>query len=92
MGAPTHSVTLDGLSGRPIEIEVDIGGGLPATVLVGLADTMVNEARDRCRSAVSNSGTTWPDQRVTINLAPARLTLGVHCSGEASRDLHPCLP
>ncbi len=73
MGAPTHSVTLDGLSGRPIEIEVDIGGGLPATVLVGLADTMVNEARDRCRSAVSNSGTTWPDQRVTINLAPSTL-------------------
>ncbi|MGA8988228.1 YifB family Mg chelatase-like AAA ATPase [Aeromicrobium sp.] len=73
MAAATHSVTLDGLSGRPIEVEVDISGGLPATVLVGLADTMVNEARDRCRSAVSNSGTTWPDQRVTINLAPSTL-------------------
>ncbi|WP_208430957.1 YifB family Mg chelatase-like AAA ATPase [Aeromicrobium yanjiei] len=73
MAAATHSVTLDGLSGRPIEVEVDIGGGLPTTVLVGLADTMVNEARDRCRSAVSNSGTTWPDQRVTINLAPSTL-------------------
>ena len=73
MAAATHSVTLDGLSGRPIEVEVDIGGGLPQTVLVGLADTMVNEARDRCRSAVSNSGTTWPDQRVTINLAPSTL-------------------
>jgi len=73
MAAATHSVTLDGLSGRPIEVEVDIGGGLPQTVLVGLVDTMVNEARDRCRSAVSNSGTTWPDQRVTINLAPSTL-------------------
>jgi magnesium chelatase family protein len=73
MAAATHSVTLDGLAGRPIEVEVDIGGGLPQTVLVGLADTMVNEARDRCRSAVSNSGTTWPDQRVTINLAPSTL-------------------
>ncbi|MET0821869.1 MAG: YifB family Mg chelatase-like AAA ATPase, partial [Aeromicrobium sp.] len=47
--------------------------GLPQTVLVGLVDTMVNEARDRCRSAVANSGTTWPDQRVTINLAPSTL-------------------
>lgn len=73
MAAATHSVTLDGLSGRPIEVEADIGGGLPTTVLVGLADTMVSEARDRCRAAVSNSGTTWPDQRVTINLAPSTL-------------------
>lgn len=71
--AATHSVSLDGLSGRPIEVEVDISGGLPKTILVGLADTMVNEARDRCRSAVSNSGTGWPDQRVTINLAPSTL-------------------
>jgi magnesium chelatase family protein len=78
MAAATHSVTLDGLSGRPIEVEVDIGGGLPQTVLVGLADTMVNEARDRCRSAVSNSGTTWPDQRVTINLAPTSFEPAVH--------------
>ncbi|WP_456697290.1 YifB family Mg chelatase-like AAA ATPase [Aeromicrobium sp. P5_D10] len=73
MAAATHSVTLDGLSGRPIEVEADIGGGLPTTVLVSLADTMVSEARDRCRAAVSNSGTTWPDQRVTINLAPSTL-------------------
>lgn len=73
MAAATHSVTLDGLSGRPIEVEVDIGGGLPTTILVGLADTMVTEARDRVRSAVSNSGATWPDQRVTINLAPSSL-------------------
>ena len=73
MAAATHSVTLDGLSGRPIEVEVHIGGGLPQVVLVGLADTMVNEARDRCRAAVANSGTTWPDQRVTINLAPSTL-------------------
>ena len=41
--------------------------------MVGLADTVVNEARDRVRAAVVNSGTTWPDQRVTINLAPSTL-------------------
>lgn len=71
--ASTHSVALDGLIGRPIEVEVDISSGLPATVVVGLADTIVNEARDRVRSAVVNSATSWPDQRVTINLAPSNV-------------------
>ncbi len=73
MAGVTHSVTLDGLAGRSIEVEADISGGLPRTVIVGLADVMVNEARDRCRSAIVNSGRTWPDQRVTINLAPSTL-------------------
>ena len=71
--AATHAVTLDGLAGRPVEVEVDISSGMPATVVVGLADTIVNEARDRVRAAVVNSGTSWPDQRVTINLAPSTL-------------------
>lgn len=71
--AATHSVALDGLVGRPIEVEVDVSNGMPGTVLVGLADTVVNEARDRVRSAVVNSGTSWPDQRVTINLAPSNV-------------------
>jgi magnesium chelatase family protein len=71
--AGTHSIALDGLVGRPIEVEVDVSSGMPGTVLVGLADTVVNEARDRVRSAVVNSGTNWPDQRVTINLAPSNV-------------------
>lgn len=71
--AATHSVALDGLVGRPIEVEVDVNSGMPGTVLVGLADTIVNEARDRVRAAVVNSGTSWPDQRVTINLAPSNV-------------------
>ena len=71
--AATHSIALDGLVGRPIEVEVDVSSGMPGTILVGLADTVVNEARDRVRSAVVNSGTTWPDQRVTINLAPSNV-------------------
>jgi len=79
MPGVAHSVTLDGLAGRVIEIEADIGGGLPRTVIVGLADTMVSEARDRCRSAVANSDVSWPDQRVTICLAPSALPKsGVH--------------
>lgn len=73
MSAFTRSVTLDGLSGRAVEVEVDVSSGLPKTVLVGLPDAMINEARDRCRAAVVNSGRSWPDQRVTINLAPSAL-------------------
>lgn len=71
--AALHSVTLDGLTGRAIEVEVDIANGFPSTVVVGLADAIVNEARDRVRAAVVNSGASWPDQRVTINLAPSTL-------------------
>lgn len=71
--AATHAVALDGLVGRPIEVEVDVNSGMPGTVLVGLADTIVNEARDRVRAAVVNSGIAWPDHRVTINLAPSNV-------------------
>jgi len=79
MPGKTHSVTLDGMAGRVIEVETDIGNGLPRTVLVGLADTMVSEARDRCRSAVANSEISWPDRLVTICLAPSALPKsGVH--------------
>ncbi|WP_229053728.1 YifB family Mg chelatase-like AAA ATPase [Aeromicrobium sp. Leaf350] len=73
MSGRAISVTLDGLTGRPIEVEADIVGGLPRTVIVGLPDATVNEARDRCKSAVMNSGVPWPDQRITVNLAPSTL-------------------
>ncbi len=70
------SVALDGVRGRLVEIEADIGQGLPKTVLVGLADTSLNEARDRCRAAVLNSGHSWPNRRITIALSPASLPKG----------------
>ena len=73
MSGRVVSVTLDGLTGRAIEVEADVVGGLPGTVIVGLPDATVNEARDRCKSAVVNSGAPWPDQRITINLAPSTL-------------------
>lgn len=69
--ATTRSAALEGASGRMIEIEVDIASGLPRTTVVGLPDPSVAQARDRCRAAVVNSSRSWPDVRVTINLAPA---------------------
>jgi magnesium chelatase family protein len=71
--ASAFSVALIGLEGRMVEIEADIGGGLPRTVLVGLPDTALYESRDRCKAALSNSGGKWPDHLVTINLSPASL-------------------
>ncbi|MFL6026967.1 MAG: YifB family Mg chelatase-like AAA ATPase [Friedmanniella sp.] len=67
------SVALVGLEGRIVEVEADIGAGLPRTVLVGLADTALSEARDRCKAAVGNSGHSWPASLLTINLSPATL-------------------
>lgn len=67
------SVALVGLEGRIVEVEADIGAGLPRTVLVGLADTALYEARDRCKAAVGNTGHTWPASLLTINLSPATL-------------------
>lgn len=63
-----------GLSGVPIEVEVDIASqGLPAFNIVGLADRAVEEARERVRSAIKNSGADFPPKRITVNLAPADL-------------------
>ena len=50
------SVALAGLDGRIVEVEADIGPGLPRTVLVGLPDAALHEAKDRCKAAVHNAG------------------------------------
>lgn len=56
-----------------VEIEADIGAGLPGTKLVGLPDAGVREAKDRVRSAVRNTGVPWPNSNVTVGLSPANL-------------------
>ena len=60
-----------GLDGALVEVEVDIGMGLPAVTVVGLPDAAVQESKERVRAAIKNSGCTFPLRRVTINLAPA---------------------
>ncbi len=71
--ARTWSVALLGLDGRVIEIEADIGAGMPGTKLVGLPDPGLREAKDRVRAAVRNSGEKWPETNVTLGLSPANL-------------------
>jgi magnesium chelatase family protein len=66
-------VALTGVHGQVVDVEVDLSPGLPRTTIVGLPDTALNEARDRVRAAMHNSGAKWPDTKVTINLSPASL-------------------
>jgi magnesium chelatase family protein len=65
------SVGVFGIDGYRVEAEFDVRAGLPGIVVVGLPDAAVKEAKDRVETAVKNSGYSWPDGRITINLAPA---------------------
>jgi magnesium chelatase family protein len=67
------SVGLVGVAGHVVEVEADLSAGLPVVLLTGLPDTALHEARDRVRAAVVNSGETWPNRRMTVNLLPAAL-------------------
>ncbi|MFI5718306.1 YifB family Mg chelatase-like AAA ATPase [Nocardia sp. NPDC051750] len=67
------SIAVRGIDGQVVEIEADIGQGLPSVHLVGLPDTSLQESRDRVRAAVANTGEKWPDGRVILALSPATL-------------------
>ncbi|MFC4067906.1 YifB family Mg chelatase-like AAA ATPase [Actinoplanes subglobosus] len=64
---------LVGVAGHLVEVEADLSNGLPTLLLTGLPDTALNEARDRVRAAIVNSGRDWPNRRITVNLLPAAL-------------------
>jgi magnesium chelatase family protein len=65
------SSALSGVDAFPVEVEVDCGGGAPSFRMVGLPEGAVREAFDRIKSAIRNSGYSFPNGRVTVNLAPA---------------------
>ena len=73
MLAKVFSAGLLGLDAHLIEVEVDIGGGLPQFSIVGLPDATVKESRDRIRAALKNIGFAFPPKKITVNLAPAGL-------------------
>ncbi|MBI5885996.1 MAG: YifB family Mg chelatase-like AAA ATPase [Deltaproteobacteria bacterium] len=62
-----------GIDAYPVDVEVDISGGLPTFSTVGLPDNAVKESKDRVRSAIRNSGYAFPAKRITVNLAPANV-------------------
>ncbi|MBO4251745.1 MAG: YifB family Mg chelatase-like AAA ATPase [Clostridia bacterium] len=71
MIAKIQSYTLQGLTGVPVSVEVDVNNGLPAFEIVGLGDAAIKESKERVRSAVKNSGRILPAKRITANFAPA---------------------
>ncbi len=60
-----------GVDAYTVEVEVDIRRGLPSFATVGLPEAAVKESKDRVKSAINNSGYRFPDDRITVNLAPA---------------------
>lgn len=87
------SFALLGLVGYPIVVEADISSGMPSYETVGLPGAAVRESKERVRAAIKNSGYSYPQQRITINLAPADLkkqgpiydlaiALGLLCASE----------
>lgn len=71
MFSNVFSAALMGINGIIINVEVDLGDGLPGFDLVGLPDSAVKEAKERVRTAIKNSGYELPAKRITINLSPA---------------------
>lgn len=71
MLALIKSFGLKGLDGFPVQAEVDLHAGIPSYDIVGLADTAVKESKERVRSAIKNSGYSYPVAAMVINLAPA---------------------
>ena len=68
-----HTIALHGVDGLPVEVEVDVANGLPGFSTVGLAEGAVREAKDRVRAAIKNSHYTFPNRKITVNLAPANV-------------------
>ena len=60
-----------GIDAYLVEVEVDINSGLPTFATVGLPEAAVKESKERVKSAIGNSGYRFPDDRITVNLAPA---------------------
>jgi magnesium chelatase family protein len=70
--AKAFSAAVHGIEAYLVEVEVDVGRGLSSQFpIVGLPDAAVQEARERVRSSIRNSGLSFPDRRITVNLAPA---------------------
>lgn len=71
MFAQLTSATTLGVDAFAVQIEVDVSGGLPGMMVVGLPDAAVQESRERVRAAIRNAGLPFPASRIVVNLAPA---------------------
>ncbi|MEJ6019470.1 YifB family Mg chelatase-like AAA ATPase [Corynebacterium sp. H113] len=67
------SVALNGIDGTIVHVEADVGHGLPGMHIGGLGDAAVSEARERVRTAATNSGIAWPRTKIVVSMSPASL-------------------
>ena len=72
-GAARQAALVVGVEAALVRVEVDVAAGLPAFATVGLPDSAVRESRERVRTAIRNAGFPFPNDRITVNLAPADL-------------------
>ncbi|MCW6036025.1 YifB family Mg chelatase-like AAA ATPase [Spirulina subsalsa FACHB-351] len=73
MLARVWSASIVGIDAIKVGVEIDVSGGLPKMILVGLPDTAVQESRERVKAALKNAGFAFPRQQILINLTPADL-------------------
>lgn len=73
MLARIWSAALIGINAVKVGVEVDVAGGLPGIVVVGLPDTAVQESKERVRAAIKNAGYAFPMRKIVVNLTPADL-------------------
>ncbi|WP_299409120.1 YifB family Mg chelatase-like AAA ATPase [Acaryochloris sp. IP29b_bin.148] len=73
MLARVWSASLIGIESVKVGVEVDVSGGLPGIIIVGLPDAAVQESKERVKAALRNAGFTFPMRRIVINLTPADL-------------------
>ncbi|MDQ1748436.1 MAG: magnesium chelatase family protein, partial [Frankiaceae bacterium] len=69
--ARTRSVALVGVDAHVVDVEVDVGQGVPEFTLTALSDRVLGQVKHRVRSAITNSGEKWPQRRTTVSLSPA---------------------
>jgi magnesium chelatase family protein len=73
MVAHVTTVAFHGIEAIPVDVQVQLTGGQPAFIIVGLPDKTVGESRERVRAAIQASGLALPARRIIVNLAPADL-------------------
>ena len=73
MLARIWSASIVGVDAVKVGVEVDVSGGLPGTVVVGLPDAAVQESRERVKAALKNAGFAFPVRKIVVNLTPADL-------------------
>ncbi len=71
--ATTYSSAEIGIDAPIVTVEAKVSTGLPRVLIVGLPEAAVKESKDRVKAAITSSGYFFPDNRVTVNLAPADL-------------------